>query len=99
MIETTLLLVFAGLGAAALVVLMLERLSWLRRHTRRRVLVQTSDGSSIEGVLAGVGADGLVLTSARIVSEAAPGTHLIGETFVPHSRLRLLQTLPPPDAP
>lgn len=62
--------------------------SWLDGVTRRRVLVHTRDGQTIDGQLARVDRDGVVLAPATL----ADGPHdLAGEVFVPQERIAWLQ--------
>lgn len=68
---------------------------WLRRKTGRRVLVQTTDENSIEGVLLCSAPDGLILQAAAFLGETGGTVALAGETFVPRARVRFLQLLPP----
>lgn len=68
----------------------LFRRSYLKRKHLERVLVHTRDRTTIEGLLAEVASDGLVLKNAKYLdAEDPPPLH--GETFIPHERVGFLQ--------
>jgi hypothetical protein len=62
--------------------------AWLDAVTRRRLLVQTTDGQTIEGSLARVDADGIILAPAR---HSDSGQDLAGEVWVPRDRVSWIQ--------
>lgn len=66
----------------------LRQADWLETVTRRRVLVHTRDGQTLDGQLARVDRDGLVLAPASL----ADGPHdLDGDVFVPRDRVAWMQ--------
>lgn len=68
--------------------LAVRRDRWLDTVTRRRVLVHTRDGQTLDGQLARVDRDGLVLAPATW----ADGPHdLEGDTWVPRERVAWMQ--------
>lgn len=71
-------------------------IGWLRRRMLRRVVVQTTNDSSIEGVLWKIGRDGIVLYSARLLSESGP-VALDGDTFIPKAKVHFVQVLSRPE--
>ena len=69
--------------------------AWLEQRTMQSVLVHVADnedGKSIEGVLAAVAADGLVLRAARFIELDQP-VPLSGELFIPASRVLFVQVV------
>lgn len=67
--------------------------SWLDDVARRRLLVQTTDGQTLEGSLVRVDADGIALASPRL-----DATALSGDLWVPRERIAWVQR-PSQDAP
>lgn len=61
---------------------------WLESVTRRRLLVQTRDGQTIDGQLVRNDADGIVLQPAKLDSLDRP---LAGEVWIPHNRIAWVQ--------
>lgn len=68
--------------------------SWLSRRTKRRVVVQTKDGNSIDGLLWKTARDGIVLFDARYVGDSSP-VPLDGLTYVPKANVSFLQVVVP----
>jgi hypothetical protein len=66
---------------------------WLESVTTRRLLVHTTDDRSIEGLLAQVGADGIVLVSAKLITSGS-SVDLAGNTWIPRAQVSLVQTVP-----
>lgn len=64
--------------------------SWLEEVVRRRLLVHTRDGQTLDGQLARVDADGLVLSPAKLEGEYDLG----GEVWVPRERVGWAQHPP-----
>jgi len=89
-------IVAAVLAGVAVLALVYREAGWLRFRVRRRVLVTLTDGAAVEGILRTVARDGLVLVAARVYGDESAGVTLSGDTFVPRSRIGLVQILPPP---
>lgn len=79
----------------------MARRNWLDRQTTRRVLVQSNEkpADSIEGVLATVSPDGIVLAHAVFLGESGERIPLTGEVWIPRPKVRFVQTLPPEGLP
>jgi hypothetical protein len=77
-------------AAVTMVLLEVDRRSWLSRRRARRVLVHTTDNTTIGGLLRRVTRDGLVLAAARLVDE---GVDVAGEVWVPRPRVLMIQHL------
>lgn len=67
---------------------------WLDRVTFKTVVVHTTTGSSLRGVLKGVYADCVVLTSARYLY-AEGFQDVDGEAIVPRPQVAWIQVLTP----
>lgn len=68
--------------------------TWLEALTLHRVIAHTTDDQSIEGLLDHVGDDGITLRAAKLL-----GPHpmeMAGETWIPRSKVRFVQTVPTP---
>jgi hypothetical protein len=63
---------------------------WLEERLTRRIVVHTTDGQSVEGLLDRVVTDGLVLSTARYL-DTNPPTDLQGEIFLPRARVGFAQ--------
>lgn len=63
---------------------------WLRRQTRRPVLVSTTDGFTLDGLLETDAKDGVVLRAAMLLGEGDPAP-MEGEVFVPRERVSMIQ--------
>lgn len=63
---------------------------WLRRQVRRPVLVSTTDGFTIDGLLETDAKDGLVLRAAFLLGDGDP-TPFEGEVFIPRERVSMIQ--------
>lgn len=61
---------------------------WLDRMVAERVIVHTSDGTSIEGVIRERGADGVVLTAARLLDGEV---NVGGDVWIPRSKVHMVQ--------
>ncbi len=66
---------------------------WLRRRTKRRVLVHTADDLSITGVLMWTGREGVVLTMSTMPGDNSEPVDLAGDQWVPAARIRFVQVL------
>lgn len=66
----------------------LWRRTWLRRRSGRRVVVHTSDGASLEGVLMVTATDGLVLAWTRHLDAELD---LSDQVWVPRERIAFIQ--------
>ncbi len=75
-------------AAAAGAVIWWDRRGWLMRRRSERLLVHTTDGQSIEGLLRETGPDGLVLASPRLVDSDVT---LAGDLFVPKAKVLMIQ--------
>mgnify|MGYP000492361562 CR=1 FL=1 len=64
--------------------------AWLDRVTAERIIVHTSDGVTYDGLLRETTVDGLLLAGAKLIEQSGP-TPLSGETFVPRSRVAMVQ--------
>ncbi|MCU4184015.1 hypothetical protein K6U06_06560 [Acidiferrimicrobium sp. IK] len=64
---------------------------WLARATSRRLVVHTSDDRSIEGTVASVGADGVVLSAARLLG--AKEIDMAGDVWIPRSKVVFVQAV------
>lgn len=82
-------IVGAAVGVALRRVL---RRSWLRRISATEVVVHTTAGETIRGVLSLVAEDGLVLAAARHVGESGRTVPMKGDVLVPTDRILLVQT-------
>jgi hypothetical protein len=80
---------FVAVTATAMWLVFARRPGWLARSTRHRVLVHTVDGQTIDGQLARVDRDGLVLSPAEWES-----VDVGGEVFVPRERVGWCQRPP-----
>lgn len=87
-----LLMFFSGFAAGVsffVAACMLHRhRSWLHRAVAERVVVHTSDDTSIEGLVREHSADGLVLAAARMVDHDVT---LAGEVWVPRRKVVMIQ--------
>jgi hypothetical protein len=68
-----------------------RRSGWLEQATSRRLVVHTSDDRSIEGTVAQVGDDGLVLRAARLLGPKP--VDMAGDVWVPRGRVLFVQTV------
>lgn len=66
--------------------------SWLERVKTEAVVVHTADGRSIQGLLAEVWRDELVLVRAEYLSEEGPRP-LLGKIGVPRENVAFVQWL------
>lgn len=83
----------AGPVVAVVLVLVLERRRWLRRQYARRVIVHTTDDTSIEGTLIATAVDGIVLKAAKLLD--AEDTPLGGDVFISSSKTHFIQLVAP----
>jgi hypothetical protein len=67
------------------------RRRWLRKVTKRQVIVHTSLDQSFQGILDAVYDDGLVLRAAVLRDGSPNGLALPGETFVPRETIAFCQ--------
>lgn len=67
------------------------RRSWLSKMVTDRVLVHADD--SIEGILASVAQDGLVLVHATYLDEGGRRIDLAGRTWIPRSKVKFVQII------
>lgn len=65
---------------------------WLHNLERRRLIVHSADGSSIEGLLDTEAPDGVVLRSSRLLGPG--GTEMAGEIWIPRAQILFVQTVP-----
>lgn len=72
------------------------RRNWLDRLERRTVVVHTSDGQSLRGVLVGVYRDCVVLNHAYALGAQAVQS-IDGEAVIARERVAWVQTLPHPE--
>lgn len=70
------------------------RRNWLQTRKRDRVIVYTTEGDTLDGLLNEVAPDGLVLWDARVQSDQ--GVALSGEVFVPKDKVRFVQVVATP---
>jgi hypothetical protein len=89
MVEVAFVVAVVALVGAAVCVAFAWSPGWLARSTRHRVLVHTVDGQTIDGQLARVDRDGLVLSPAEWES-----VDVGGEVFVPRERVGWCQRPP-----
>lgn len=66
----------------------LQEPRWLHEVTRRRLLVHTRDGQTLDGQLARVDVDGLILEPVTL---ADGGVSLDGRAWVPRERIAWIQ--------
>ncbi|MDZ7732211.1 MAG: hypothetical protein U5R31_03085 [Acidimicrobiia bacterium] len=66
----------------------LRRGTWLDRVVTARVIVHTTDGSSIEGLVRECAADGLVLGAARLLDH---DVDVSGDLWVPRPKVAMVQ--------
>lgn len=70
---------------------------WLETVTKRRVVVHTRDGQSVEGSLSDVMADGVVLKAALLLTPGGPDgsrtdkTAMAGEVWIPQANVAFAQ--------
>ncbi len=64
---------------------------WLRRRTKRRVLVHTVDDLSIAGVLMWTGREGVVLTMSTMRGDDSEDVELAGDQWISADRIRFVQ--------
>lgn len=74
----------------------MSAMSWINRLVKRSVVVHTSTGASIRGVLVGVYRDSLVLAHAIYLDQGG-NVDVDGEAVVPRSNVSWIQTLPAGD--
>jgi hypothetical protein len=67
--------------------------SRFRQAVRHRIVCHTVDGYSLEGVLSGLYADGLVVGTATFVRVGEPDTPLDGEQLIPWRSVSWIQEL------
>lgn len=65
---------------------------WIDRLTRRTVVVHTTNGMSVRGVLVGAYRDCLVLSHATFLG-VETAEQIDGEAVIPRDRVAWLQTL------
>ncbi len=68
------------------------RRHWLKRQVLTRVLVHTSDGSTVEGILDVAARDGLVLRSPKFHGDEQEHS-LKGTAYVPREQVSFVQVL------
>lgn len=81
-----------SLAASVVIVVFYERRKWLGRQQTRRVIVHTTEDTSIEGTLLSTTVDGVVLRAAKLLD--AQDTPLGGEVFVPARQMHFVQVVP-----
>lgn len=70
----------------------MSRMRWVDRLVRRSVVIHTTSGESVRGVLVGAYRDCLVLSHAAFLgSDSIEG--IDGEAVIPRERIAWLQTL------
>lgn len=79
---------YVAMALCVLVAFVLVWRSWWIRHRGRAVVVHTSDGQSLSGVLVRSWPAGLELRSAR---HEDAGVDLAGSVLVPHARVVFVQ--------
>lgn len=67
-----------------------RRPTWLERATRRRVMVQTTTGQTLDGHLAEADRHGLVLQPVKLEG----GPPMAGQAYVPRERVAWIQQPP-----
>ena len=93
MVEAAVVVAFVALVGLATWLVFAHSPGWLARSTRQRVLVHTRDGQTIDGQLARVDRDGLVLSPAEWEQ-----VEVGGEVFVPRERVAWCQRPPQREA-
>ena len=68
------------------------RRNWLKKATKRVVIVHTTNDQSFQGPLMDAYLDGLVLRPATLLGDGTPnGTQLAGEVFLPRETVLFVQ--------
>lgn len=96
LIALIIIVVLLALSMAACGVAWLGRRSerWLTQHLARRVIVHTTEGQSLEGLLTTNASDGLVMTAAIFLDSSTDPVQLAGTIWVPREKLAFLQIEP-----
>jgi small nuclear ribonucleoprotein (snRNP)-like protein len=68
--------------------------TWLDELTRRTVVVHTTDGMSMRGVLMPGYDDQCVLIHARLLQDDGVTSLMDGEVWIPREKVHFLQNLP-----
>lgn len=92
MTVATLSIAAGSLVVSLFVIVFYERRKWLSRQYSRRVIVHTTQDTSIEGTLLSTTVDGVVLRAAKLL-DAEP-TELGGDVFVPVAQMHFIQVVP-----
>lgn len=69
------------------------RRRWLKRQVLTRVIVYTTEGSTLDGVLAEDAKDGIVLRHVKVVPDQGDPQPVPGSVFVAREHLDFLQVL------
>lgn len=64
---------------------------WLQRVLKKRIVVHTRAGLSIDGVLMEHTEDGLILRAAKLLGDDGKQTSMAGETWVPRENVAFAQ--------
>lgn len=73
---------------------MLRERNWLKHQTLTRVVVHTDDGRSLDGVLATVAKDGIVLDHAKLL-DGEQSHSLGGHVWLERERIAFVQVMAP----
>lgn len=65
--------------------------TWLKTVIEKRIIVHTKEDQSIEGSLAAVMKDGLVLRVAALLGSSGQSTAMPGEVFIPREEVAFVQ--------
>ncbi len=68
--------------------------NWLKRQTLTRLIVHTTDGQSLDGVLATVAKDGIVVDHAKLL-DGDNAHRLGGHVLVERERIGFVQVMAP----
>lgn len=74
----------------------MRRTSWLDRLDRRTVVVHTTDGQSIRGVLVAAHHDVVILAHAFALGSEGTAQTIDGEAHIPRIKVAWTQALPSP---
>ncbi len=66
---------------------------WLRRQLAVSVIVHTTSDQSIAGVLEEVARDGVILRAARFLDSSEAQVPMAGETYIPRSKIQMVQVI------